>query len=660
MKTFLRLSAILLLLAAASCSRRPEEPVVITQVPIEYFNDSTAPVYLSDLKTGGVDVALVSITDIFDNSPAWDTTMTLLHDAIRFFEKAGLEVGVWTSTLGYGGERPQVEAICPGVQKLTNFDGRTSGAVCSTDKAFLELAKKNVRDFAKAGARFILLDDDLVQSVRPGFTCVCKNHLALLEEATGRPWTREEVRDLFTGAPSPERTAFLDVMGKSMTDFCKGLREAVDEVDPDIVMGICASYTHFDAEGVDMEELSRLLAGEGHTPFLRLSGATYWPIVAPRVPGGDLGDVTEFARMQIGWYRDRGIILFDENDPYPRKSDIVPASWCELYDKVMMANGGVNRHKYMCCYEPVDPDRAYVEAHVANMKDDEVLLDIFRGTAPCGFRVWNSEHVLRGIVLPDSYTSDGEMMLFSSHSAGAVFLRENCIPTCYEGTGMPGIAFGDQARLLPPEALAGGLVLDVPAALALKEKGIDVGLDAAIPVLPDSASIDGQTIPFTAPEGTCFGLVPGKDADVQVAGEFLCGEERIPSCLVSKTKDGVFAIFGWDGYRMLLPKVRSWGSALQAAQLKALYRTMSGGQAMAAPVFEDNLYAVTSLSPAGDRLSVLLCNMGKEAFADTRMEIPEGWSIARTLRTDAALEGETLRLTGIPAEEWSAVELVKD
>ena len=111
-------------------------------------------------------------------------------------------------------------------------------------------------------------------------------------------------------------------------------------------------------QGVDMEELSRILAGPGHQPFLRLSGATYWPAVAPRFPGQTLGDVLDFVRMQAGWYRGRDIVLFDENDPYPRKSDIVPAAWCELYDKVMMAEGGVHRHKYMCCYQPQQPERA--------------------------------------------------------------------------------------------------------------------------------------------------------------------------------------------------------------------------------------------------------------------------------------------------------------
>ncbi len=644
MNRILRLAAILMVAVLASCTSsshksEPDKPVIITQVSFSDLTRDNAQGYLEDLKKADVSVVLLSLCIYYETGARRDSTMAKMKEAISFFEKEGFEVGVWTSSLGYGGKMPPFDEVYPEYQRLVNFDGNSCGAACTTDKKFLELIKDNIRDFAKAGAKFILMDDELVQSVRPGFTCVCPGHLAMLKEATGKDFTREQVRDLFSGAPSADRTAFLDVMGKSMEDFCKGLREAADEVNPDIVMAICSSYTHFDAEGVDMENLSRILAGKGHKPFLRLSGATYWPATWPHYPGVTLGDVVDFVRMQIGWLRGRDIILFDENDPSPRRVEIVPEPWCELYDKVMIANGGVNRHKYFLCYDPETREgREYLEAHFANMEDDKVLMDMFMGTSPCGFRVWNSEHLLRDINLPDKYPGNGDMMVRASRSAGAVFLTANSIPVCYEGSGFPGIAFGDQARLLSSEAIGNGLILDVPAALALQSKGIDVGLEEAVPV-PDS-------------EGLLYGLVPRKDTEARTIGD---------RCILCKTKDGLFAIYGWDGYGMLFREPRPWNGSIIEAQLKELYKEMSGGKDLPVSLRDDapGIYLLPALSKDGKRLSVLVCNMVDSETAPV-LEVPAGWEVSRTLRTEAAPDkGGGLALSAIPKRDWCAVEFKK-
>lgn len=653
LKRFFLIAAMAMVAVLTSCScpskkNREAKPVIITQIPFQNLTRDNAQCYLADLRKADVSVVLLSLCLYFETGPERDSTMARMHDAIEFFTKEGFEVGIWTSSLGYGGPLP-LDNLYPDYRQLVNFSGHSCGAACTTDPKFLELIKDNIRDFAKAGAKFILMDDELVQSVRPGFTCVCPGHLAMLKEATGKDFTREQVRDLFTGAPNLDRTVLLDVMGKSMEDFCKGLRETADEVDPDIVMAICSSYTHFDAEGVDMEKLSRILAGKGHSPFLRLSGATYWPATWPHYPGVTLGDVVDFVRMQIGWLRGRDLILFDENDPSPRRADIVPESWCELYDKVMIANGGVHRHKYFLCYDPVTREgREYVEAHFANMEEDKVLMEMFQGTSPCGFRVWDAEHRLRDIHLPDCYPGDRDMMVRASRSAGAIFLTANSIPTCYEGYGFPGIVFGDQARLLPPEAIGSGLVLDVPAALALQSRGIDVGLAEAIPV-PSSG-------------GLFFEMTPRKDVNAKVLDSYVSEGESTSSCMLCETKDGRFAIYGWDGYGMLSLESRPWNSERQACQLKALYAEMSGGKDLPVSLKDEapGIYLLPALSKDGKRLSVLVCNMGDAAISPV-LDVPEGWTVARSLRTEASPgENGVLALSVVPGRDWCALEINKN
>lgn len=631
--------------ALASCSRNTsgqvtDMPELITQVPIEYFNDSTRDDYATRMRKAGITVALISVCDYFPVGAERDSMRTVLHDAIGFFEKEGFKVGVWTNSLGYGYHRPVLDTLCPGIQMLTDFNGAGSDAVCSTDKAFLDLIRQNVQDFARAGAKYILMDDDLVQSVRPGFTCACDNHLGLLEEATGKRFTREEVRDLFTGAPSAGRTAFMDITGKSLTDFCRSIREAVDEIDPSIPMAICSSYTHFDAEGVDMNELTRLLAGEGNPMTLRVSGATYWPVIAPRFPGQTLGEVCDFVRMQIGWYRRSDIVLFDENDPYPRDSKTVPPSYCELYDKVMLANGGIHRHKYMFCDDPAHPDRGYYEAHLAGMKDDKALVGMFKDKTPCGFRVWKSEHSIRDIQMDPEYAGNNQMMVWNSHSSAAAFMTENNIPVCFEGSGFPGIAFGDQARLLPEEAVRSGLILDVPAALALASKGIDVGLKSA-----EKVEVPGQ-------EYLTYNLVPEEGIEATF----------LPSCLVCKTKDGIFAIYGWEGDKMImLQGERPWTGQDTAAQLADLYGILSDGAALPAVAEKaESLYTLPSLSEDGSSMSVLFCNMGEKDAVAQNVKVPEGWKIRKALRTEATVEGTNLCLSKVSAQDWAAVELVRE
>lgn len=714
MKHLMTAMAAVALMGAVSCSslepkKEETQPSLVTQVPLEYLNESNKLDYIKRLKAADVDVVLVSLEDVFQTGAERDSLMTCLKDAIDYFGKAGFEVGVWTNSLGYGAPRPVLDSLCPGLRLLTDFTGRTADAVCTTDSAFREICCGIVRDFAKAGARFILMDDDLVQSVRPGFTCVCEGHLDLLEKKTGKRFTREQVRDLFTGNPSKERTDFMDVMGASLMEFCKSLRDAADEVNPEIVMGICSSFTHFDAEGVDMMELSNLLAGKGHKPFLRISGSPYWPIVAPRFIGQTLGDVTDFARMQVGWYRDRDIVLFDENDPYPRESDVVPAAFCELYDKVMIANGGINRHKYMFCYDPEEPDYAYLDAHLASMKDDAVLERMFSGKTPVGYRVWEPEHRLRGMALPEDYCGSNWMMVAASQSPAAAFLTANGVSTRFEGGSEagtphagPGIAFGAQAALLSDEAIHGGLILDVPAALALQARGVDVGLASCelLPQVPEYESFGTAPRPFgladggvDVEEGGVSGSYDGKGAsdfkplfgggyyriaaregvDSRAMSIFIGKDGKdSPSCLACKTDDGAFVIYAWDAQNMLFANRRPWACSERQEQLRFLFSVMAGESSfLASPVGGEGLYLLPAVSSDGTRMAILVCNMSSEEKRDVAISLVNGigdvkdasrtvpgWKVAGQLRCSASTAGGTLCLSCISAMDWGAVELV--
>lgn len=640
-----------------------DKPAVITQVPLCSPGDPALGTYLEELRKSGVSVVLIAVGDMIKDGEERRQSLENIKAEIKFFEDAGFPAAVWCNTLGFGNRRPELDRLLPGATRLTSFGGNTGGAVCTTDSLFCKMMQRNMQDYVRAGAKMILLDDELVQSVRPGFCCTCDEHLRRFERKVGRFYSREQVRDLFTGAPSPERSAYMEVMGESLLDFCKALRDAVDEVDPDVFMAICASFTHFNVEGVDMFELSKMLAGKGRRPIMRLSGAPYWSVFSQRVPGQTLGDVCDFVRMQAGWYRGRDIVLWDENDPHPRASEMVPASYCELYDKIMMANGGVHRHKYMLCYDRLSKDAAYLDAHLEDMGDDNALIKMFGGTTPLGFRVWNCEHCIDSMTLPEEYPGNWRLMGMITHSFAAEFLTENSIPSRFEGgVGAPGIAFGDQAALLPAESLEGGLVLDVPAALALQARGVDVGLDSCIPVPKQGRERFGEYVKsFGTKDGRFFKMTPRNGAEFEVLSTFESPGDTIPACVLTHTADGVFAIYAWDGHSITPGRTGDqrglWGCPERADQLRGIYRAMSGEELPAFTRRHPGLYVLAAGTTDGSRMSVLLCNIWPDTALNLEVEVPDGWKVSGSLRTKARKDGNVVRLDKLPAYDWCAIEL---
>ena len=402
-----------------------------SQVPLEHLTDGNRARYIADAKAAGVDVVWLSyvgfLSDFFGDGAKPEACSKRLAAEIRNFEAAGFAVGVWVTGFGYGDER----AFFRDSTRITSLDGRRSGAVCPFDPSIRRVLAEEVRVPARAGAKFILMDDDYVQSARGLIGCSCSNHLARVAAKCGRSAvTPADVKAAFTGAPNAVRNAYLDVNGEAAMELARELRRVVDAVDPSVGMGICASYTHWDVEGCDLPELVAAFAGKGRK-VLRISGAPYW--ANAKLPGTGLADIIEFVRMQSAWTRGMDMTVFDENDPYPRKVARVPAWRCELYDKAVIADGHLGRHKYMLCYGPDRAEPGYLEAHLANRADDAKLSRLFAGTSPYGVKVDVPQHRLRTATLPDQFIGERLISAEYSQPAAAFELRRKGIPTRFDG-----------------------------------------------------------------------------------------------------------------------------------------------------------------------------------------------------------------------------------
>ena len=474
------LAAAIAALVATLCGHSADFAAAKLHVQVDFPNISerSLPLYLSDARAAGADAVQIAVCDFFQRGGARRKMLDNLAFALRETEKAGFATAVWTSSLGYGSPAaPETMERFASSTRLTALDGvaHRPAAFCPLDPELREALAENVRDFIRVGAKFILWDDDFIQSARWFVCCTCPRHLALVREKLGRDVTAAEIRDSFCGGPNAVRTAFLDADRDAAMGLARLLRETADATAPNIGMGLCATYTLYDMEGTDVRDIVAVFAGNG-PKVLRLSGATYWPLAgSERYPGQGLDGVFEYMRLQRTILAGSGITLLDENDPCPRRTSVVPAWATELFDKAVIASGGIVRNKYILRYPADRSEQGYLFAHLENKRDDAKLSAMFAGTEDCGWRVVFPEHLVREAEMPEQYVGDRELMNLFSFPIAAHFLAINGHPSTFSGEG-PSIVFGPAAATLDDAAMRRGVALDLYAARLLAKRGIDTGL----------------------------------------------------------------------------------------------------------------------------------------------------------------------------------------
>ena len=457
-------------------------------VPIMMDPEHSVEVYHEDFKKLGVDRLFLteSVRFVHQYGERYDFAIENTKKHIKIYEDLGYECGVWISTLGYGGSLFADAVENKTYTSIRSITGREMGdAICPTDADFVGRVCRVITDLARAGARMIMLDDDLCLSVRPGLGCACDAHIAEFCRRIGRPVTLSELpKLLFTGKANEERKTWLDMQGDTLREFCRTLRRALDEVAPDVRMGFCAGYTSWDVEGVDAIELSHILAGRTR-PFLRFTSAPYW-LQAQRFGQMPMAALIELARMQAAWIKNEDIDVFFECDTYPHDRFHTPLSHVQCFDTATMLTKDVGALKYFYHY-PCRPEteRGYINAHLAEAENCAALQKAFHTRAEVGVRVYEPMHKLADATLPehfDAVKSQKQIMKKYAFSEAQMMLSVNAIPTVYDGCGLCGIVFGENANYLSDEALQNGLILDVTAAELLQKRGVDVGLKSSRPL----------------------------------------------------------------------------------------------------------------------------------------------------------------------------------
>lgn len=387
-----------------------------------------------------------------------------LRENCRFFKSKGLEVGVWIWAFMLNGNHFTPMKSLKGTVFPENM--------CPLDEDFVRFAEGYASDMAKSGVDIIMYDDDF----RYGFLgdapgCVCENHLKLIGEILGEEVTEELIREnVYNGGKNRYRDAYLKANGEAFRRFAKRMRNAADKINPEIRMGQCACLNSWDIDGIKAEELSGILAGNTK-PFFRLIGAPYWGALGAW--GNSLQDSVELSRMECSWTKDRSIEIFSEGDVYPRPRTHVPASFLEGFDTALRFSGCTDGIlKYAMDYtSDTDYETGYREYHIRNRELYRKIEKMSEGKTSVGVRVFEFPEKLSDAVFTEEENID--YMFFS---LAARMLSYNSIPTVYEGQGITGAVFGENARHLTENDFLKGLILDIKALEILAEKGIDTGV----------------------------------------------------------------------------------------------------------------------------------------------------------------------------------------
>ncbi len=435
-------------------------------VPVTNENVSrcTPEKVYEELKKFDSDRVFISLGYYETDKNKREEVFSSLRENISFFKSRGLEVGVWI----WAFMMKDSPYTC--MKSLKGQDYPEN--MCPLDEDFLRFAEGYAEDMAKSGADIIMYDDDL----RYGFlgdspACVCKNHLKKISEITGEEVTAEFIKDkVYHGGKNKYRDAYIKANGDAFRAFASRMRKAVDRVDDRIRLGACSCLNSWDIDGVKAEELAKLFAGKTK-PFFRLIGAPYWGALGAW--GCSLQDSIELSRMECAWTCDKSIEIFSEGDVYPRPRTLVPASYLEGFDTALRAAGvtdGILKYGMDYTSSP-DYETGYSAFHIKNRELYKQIEKHFADKHSSGVRVYEHPSKLSDAVFREEVNIDH--MFFS---LCARTLSYNSIPTVYEGQGITGAVFGENARHLPADAFERGLILDISAAEILFEKGIDTGV----------------------------------------------------------------------------------------------------------------------------------------------------------------------------------------
>ena len=583
-----------------------------------------------------------NVNDIFDSACDAYTHPEELRREVAILKERGYQVVFWVGGFGHGEPLAGENAKAVRYTLITGSDGVTTNAYCPLDADFRRDYAQGLKQLAKAEPDAIMIDDDFRISARAyNLGCCCPLHMEQYRKVLGEEIAPEDMERLvLTGGKNRYRDAYLQVLGHSVRDFAKYIREELDTVAPHIPMSACACFGTWGNDGFDSIEITKILAGQGKK-FLRTFGAPYHYKRQNVIRG------IERTRMQSAWCAGEGIEIFAEGDVYPRPRYNTPARTVEMYDAALLASGETDGIlKYVFDYNrELEHDRGYVNHHLKNAPLRQQIAQLFAGKKPVGVRVFEKLGKLSQWEFPG--TLDKEILTYLKKDElggnASDVLSHNAIPTVWDNSGeYPVCVFGENARYIPEEDLHSGAIIDAVAAKILQNRGIDCGFVSSTLKTFSKEQFPGHQNPQIGLE-----QVRLHEMQIRPNAEVLCTllpGEAPGAYLYEDSRGQRFFCLAYDLYNNQSVPNYLWDYCRREQLTKAI-RWLCGKPLPADCPGQPHLYCLTAKGEKG--MSVLLINHFMDEFLSPEITLEKAYAAIRFAGCTGKLEGNKVTLSDV-------------
>ena len=558
----------------------------------------------------------------------------MLREKIRLYQENGIEVGFWMGyTIGHGGDLSG-DVSDGNFTQITSMDGREAkGCFCPLDPGFVGQITGALSEIAKSGVKYILLDDDFRLNdhsvIQNG--CFCPLHVAYFNRLNGLHFTREDIVGKALGPENnPYRKMWFDSLGKSLCGFADKIQKAVHKENPDARLGIAIAPSLWGSEGADAVTLLRHLNGKTK-PFLRIAGAPYWDSANAL----KVGSTVEYNKDQLEWLKDEEIDVMCEGDTFPHNRYACGAGLLLSYNAGVLATGAREIFDYVFAYSTrADYETGYTRAVIENREYLNRVSEMFDGGKNVGLNI-----VHRKVDIEKARFPENPRNLTKCFNDPVIldFLTRMGVPIGTEG-GYPYFLYAGNVYDLTKEDFAKirlvGAIVDIDAALALKKKGIDVGLrSAAAGHTPTFEVFENQSVNGDYQGERIF--LPGVgesdpsgiyyecslETGCRVVGQFADRSKILyPSVYLYKNADGSkYMVYTFNISKAIKQGQLLYGYARQQ-QLANSSEYLSGKIMDAVVCSQPNLHLMCKTGPGS--LSVGIQNLSQESFKSLTLRLP--------------------------------------
>ncbi len=632
----------------------------ITAAPVSLstITDDNISTYISQFKACKLKRILLCVVDDFaspDN--VFYKNPERVKKYINILKSENFEVGIWISVFGHGIVLAHDTDSNDGESNnFTQLQGVNGGGnkhgICPLDENFAKSFRAYIQAIAKTAPDIIMLDDDFRLNNRPSYYmgCFCPLHQKKFFEMIGEELPLSELESLiFTGGKNKYRSAYMKLSAETLLNFAKMLRSAIDEVDSGIRLGAAAVLENWDYCGTDAIEIARAFAGNTK-PFLRTIGAPYWD--------GELSDIIEDTRLQLEWCKGSDVEVFTEGDVYPRPRYNVPSKLLEFFDLALIADGSSDGIlKYMFDYNrKPNYETGYIERHIKNESLRASIAEIFGGKSPIGVNAVNVLHKVENWHLPDKCEEGIALKMIDAYkSTSRMLLARNSIPSAFNGSGLPMLICGENARYVDLKDLKYGAVLDIVAARILTERGVDVGFISEAPGdFKAELHISENDEIFITNQSYLMGIRCNDGA--QIISRFM--PENVVSSYSYENGNGErFYVLGCDVYASNCNEAEAnyFNNYHRQNELISAFEYVGRKKLPVTCPSCPKLYILASTD--GDAMSVLMLNIFPDEVISPEIKLGKEYNEIRFVCGSGKLCGDTVELPEIPPYGICAFEV---